>query len=191
MLYNKFSPIKLTSISHLFLSLAVDLIHQLANANFLCHVIIFYKITRCHGVTHKYEKKQKRTPFSNQSVFNEMKCRDMQGELDLVKLGDVLKRMGKYRDAETYYNRCLDQLRPDDHQNISACYYARGSLADKKGDHESSLEWFHQSLKIDMKTLQSDNPNIANTHNSIGNVYQADGDHNRALESYNKALKIF
>jgi tetratricopeptide (TPR) repeat protein len=125
------------------------------------------------------------------AVFNHMKSQDMQGELDLVILGDVLQRMGKYNEAEKYYRRCLRELPSDDYKNISICYYALGRLADSKGDYETSLKWFNKSLEIDMEFLKPDDPNIANTHNSIANIYQMNGDYNQALESYNKALTIF
>jgi tetratricopeptide (TPR) repeat protein len=124
-------------------------------------------------------------------IFNHMKSEDKHGELDLVRLGDVLQRMGKYDEAEKYYSRCLKELSPNDCQNISVCNYALGRIANNKGKYERALEYFHTSLKIDMKILQPDDPTIANTYNSIANIYQTKGDCKRALESYNKALTIF
>ena len=126
-----------------------------------------------------------------QTIFNHMKSQDRQGELDLIILGNVLRRMGKYDEAEKYYLRCLDGLSPDDKRNLSACYYALGCVDENKHSYQSGLRWFNKSLEIDKKILKSDDPNIAHTYNSMGNIYQAKGDYELALESYNEALKIF
>ncbi|CAF3550270.1 unnamed protein product [Rotaria sp. Silwood1] len=125
------------------------------------------------------------------STLNYMKSEDKQSELDLVMLGNVLQRMGRYNEAEIYYRRCLNELPSNDYQNISACYYALGRVADSKANYESSLEWFNKSLNIDMQILKQNDPCIAKTHNSIANIYQTKGNYEQALESYSKALTIF
>ncbi|CAF1234402.1 unnamed protein product [Rotaria sordida] len=125
------------------------------------------------------------------AILNHMKSENKQSKLDLIMLGDVLQRMGKYNEAEEYYRRCLNGLPSNDYHNISTCYYALGRVADSKADYESSLKWFNKSLNIDMQILKQNDPCIANTHNSIANVYLTKGNYEQALESYNKALKIF
>ncbi|CAF1274439.1 unnamed protein product [Rotaria sordida] len=125
------------------------------------------------------------------AILNHMKSENKQNKLDLIMLGDVLQRMGKYNEAEEYYRRCLNGLPSNDYHNISTCYYALGRVADSKADYESSLKWFNKSLNIDMQILKQNDPCIANTHNSIANVYLTKGNYEQALESYNKALKIF
>ncbi|CAF1270557.1 unnamed protein product [Adineta steineri] len=124
-------------------------------------------------------------------ILNHMKSQNTEENIKLIKLGDILRQMGKYDEAEKYYHRCLNKLSSDDDRNISICYYALGRLADCKGDLDQSLEWFQKSLEIDMRILKPDDPSIANTHNSMANIYQTNGDYQQALKSYNKALKIF
>jgi tetratricopeptide (TPR) repeat protein len=124
-------------------------------------------------------------------VVNYMKSQIKQGELGLVKLGDVLRDMGKYDEAEKYYRRCFSELQSDDYKNYSICYYSFGRIAESKGDYESSLKWLYKSLEIDMKIMKPDDPSIANTHNSIANIYVTMGDYKQALESYDKALTIY
>jgi tetratricopeptide (TPR) repeat protein len=124
-----------------------------------------------------------------QSLFQHMKNERGAGETDLLQFGHVLRNMGKLNDAEKYYRRYLDQLSAD-HPDISSCYHALGSVANDKGNYDSSLKWYNKSLEIDMRTLKSDHPDIASTHCGIANVHQKKGDYALALESYEKALMI-
>lgn len=123
-------------------------------------------------------------------LLNRMKSQNVEGELDLIKLGNVLQRMGKYEDADKYYCYCLDGLASNDYHNMSTCYFALGRLAENTGDYKLSLMRFEKSLELDKKVLSSDDPNIANTYNSIANIYQVTGKYKQASESYSKALKI-
>ncbi|UJR11038.1 hypothetical protein I4U23_015222 [Adineta vaga] len=149
----------------------------LYDRNGLCTI----RLTLCGDENHELKE-----------IFQTMKSEDKQIELDLIRLGSVLQRMGKYTDAERYYRRCLDDsLRSNDSHHISTCYFSLGSLEEKKGNHDASLKFFNKSLEIDKKTYQSNHPNIANTYNSIGNIYQTIGDFERALEAYSNALSIF
>jgi tetratricopeptide (TPR) repeat protein len=125
-----------------------------------------------------------------QSLFQYMKKKLGTGKTDLLQFGHVLRDMGKLDDAEKYYRRYLDQLSAD-HPDISSCYHALGSVADEKGNYDSSLKWYNKSLEINMRTLESDHPNIASTHNNIAIVHEEKGDYALALESHEKALMIW
>jgi tetratricopeptide (TPR) repeat protein len=155
-------------------------IFRIGNITYDRNRVCTIKLTLCGDSDHDLE-----------TIFNHMKIQDEQAQLDLIRLGDVLRRMGKYKDAKRYYLRCLDGLSPDDSKNISACHYALGHLAESEGDYKSSLKHFQESLRIDKKILKPDDPNIAHTYNSLGNVYQTNGEYKPALESYDKALTIF
>ncbi|CAF5228649.1 unnamed protein product, partial [Rotaria magnacalcarata] len=95
--------------------------------------------------------------------------------------------MGKFDLAEKYYRRWLSEL-PSNHPSVGVLYQRLGRVANAKGEYDTSLEWYQNSLEIDMRTHPSDHVNIGITHNSIGAVHRKKGDRGRALESYNRAV---
>jgi len=124
------------------------------------------------------------------TIFDHMKNKYGDGETSLYSFGHVLRKMGKFDEAEKYYRRLLNEL-PSDHGDIVRCYWGLGDVTDEKGDYDSSLSWHQKSLEIKIRTLKSDDPSIASSHNSIANVHWRKGDHKRALESSEKALIIW
>ena len=124
------------------------------------------------------------------TLFDHMKNKYGDGETSLYSFGHVLRKMGKFDEAEKYYRRLLNEL-PSDHGDIVRCYWGLGDVTDEKGDYDSSLSWHQKSLEIKIRTLKSDDPSIASSHNSIANVHWRKGDHKRALESSEKALIIW
>ena len=97
--------------------------------------------------------------------------------------------MGELDNAEKYFQLHVHYLSKD-HPDIPNCFYALGTVADAKGNYDSSLKWYKKSLKILMQTVKSDHPKLAASYNSIGEVHRKKGDYTRALESYEKALQI-
>ncbi|CAF3208965.1 unnamed protein product [Rotaria sp. Silwood2] len=115
-----------------------------------------------------------------------------QNETNLMTLGNVLQRMGKFDDAEIFYRRQLDELciNNDNNRLMSACYFNIGEILREKGEYDTSMIWYQKSLNIDIKTLPNGHPNIGNTYNSIGICQEKKGDFESALDSYSIALKI-
>ncbi|CAM4946155.1 unnamed protein product [Rotaria socialis] len=111
-------------------------------------------------------------------------------ETNLLSLGDVTYRMGKFDLAKKYYCRWLSEL-PSNDPSLYALYQRLGMIANAEGEYDASLEWYQKSLEMRMQTRPSDHVNIGNTHNSIGTVHRKKGDHSRALESYNQAVSLF
>ncbi|CAF4162309.1 unnamed protein product, partial [Rotaria magnacalcarata] len=123
-------------------------------------------------------------------LYDHMKNEYDREETNLLSLGGVTYRMGKFDLAEKYYRRWLSEL-PSNDPSLSAMYQRLGMVADDKGEYDTSLEWYQKSLEIDMRTHPSDHVNIGGTHNNIGGVHQKKGDRSRALESYNRAVSLF
>ncbi|CAF3562162.1 unnamed protein product [Rotaria socialis] len=111
-------------------------------------------------------------------------------ETNLMSLGYLMWKMGKFDLAEKYYRRCLSEPSSND-CSLSVLYQRLGLVANSKGDDDSSLEWYEKSLERMMKTRPSDYVNIGNAHNNIGNAHRNKGDNVRALESYNRAVSLF
>ncbi len=123
-------------------------------------------------------------------LYEHMQKKGTNGETSLLDFADVLTKMSKWDDAEKYYHRYSNES-SHNRENIDRCYSGLGSLANKKGDYDSSLKWHYKSLEIKMQTLKPDDQSIAESYNSIGNAYEKKKDYANALESYEKALKIF
>jgi tetratricopeptide (TPR) repeat protein len=123
-------------------------------------------------------------------LYDHMKNEYDREETNLLSLGDVMLKMGKFDLAEKYYRRLLSEL-PSNDPSLSDLYQRLGRVANAKGEYDTSLEWYEKSLRIDVRTRPSDHVNIGLTHNNIGNVHRKKGDHSRALESYNRAVSLF
>ena len=123
-------------------------------------------------------------------LFEYMQKKGINGETNLLDFANVLSSMSKWNDAEKYYQRYLNGS-SHNRKDIDKCYSGLGSLANKKGDYESSLKWHFKSLEIKTRTLKPDDQSIAESYNSIGNAYEKKKDYANALNSYEKALEIF
>lgn len=124
-------------------------------------------------------------------VFKSLKSEINDGEKNLLVFGEILWKMGKFNDAEKYYQRLLTELSNDDYQQISECYYALGNLAMEKTDDNTSIEWHQKSLEIKKRILQENHPSIADSYNSLADIERKKGNTTQAMELYNKALEIW
>lgn len=123
-------------------------------------------------------------------IFEYMKNEYGNGETGLLSFGRVLRQMGKFDDAEKYYQRFLNQ-RLYDRESEAQCYHLLGNIAFDKGNYDFSLEYHLKSLEIKKEQFESNDASLAYNYNSIGIVYWKKGNKERALESYDKALKIW
>ncbi|CAF1302278.1 unnamed protein product [Rotaria sordida] len=121
-------------------------------------------------------------------LFNNIKNEysGINNETSLLSFGNILYQMGKYDLAEKYFHRLLNDL-PNNHDDISKCYYSLGVLALIKNNYDLSLNWHNKSIKI----LKSNDPHLADSYNCIGCIYQKKEYFKNALEFYNKALNIW
>jgi tetratricopeptide (TPR) repeat protein len=126
-----------------------------------------------------------------QNIFKPLKTEINDGGTDLLLFGDVLWKIGKYPEAEKYYQRILSELPHDNHRAISECYYALGNISMEKNDYNSSFEWHQKSLEIKKRIVTENDPSIADSYNSMGDIERKKGNSNQALEFYNKALDIW
>jgi tetratricopeptide (TPR) repeat protein len=111
-------------------------------------------------------------------------------DTDILSFGFVLEDMGKFDEAEKYYHYVLNQLLKDQ-EDETRCYHALGEITQKKGDYDSSLKWYQQSLEKDIQMSKIDDPNMAISYNSLAVMYSKKRDFTLALESYQKALEIW
>jgi tetratricopeptide (TPR) repeat protein len=124
-------------------------------------------------------------------IFKSLKPEINDGEINLLAYGDILWKIGKFNDAEKYYQRLLTELSADDYHQISGCYYALGNLAMEKNDDNIGFEWHQKSLEIKKKILQENDPSIADSYNSLADIERKKGNSVQAMEFYNKALEIW
>ena len=123
-------------------------------------------------------------------IFDCMKHEYGEGETGLLTFGRILRQMGKFDQAEKYYQRFLSRYDAHD-QHKAQCYHLLGNIALDKGDYDSSLEYHLKSLEIKRQTLSASDASLAYSHNSIGIIHWKKGEHKRALESYRNASQIW
>ena len=111
------------------------------------------------------------------------------GETSLYSFGHVLGKMGKWNEAERYFQQYLQQL-PKDDPHVALCYHALGCVADSRGDDQTSLNCYRKCLEMSMKTDKPDQFNLTTIHNSMAVVYRKQGDSARSLEAFERALAI-
>jgi tetratricopeptide (TPR) repeat protein len=109
---------------------------------------------------------------------------------DVLSFGRVLREMGKFDSAEKFYRRLLDELLPND-SSLSLLYFSLGLVTMDKGDYDSSLQWFHKSLEIYIRTDPSDYVAISDVYIWIGVLHCNKGNNNEGLEWYNKGVALF
>lgn len=122
------------------------------------------------------------------TLFEHMNKEYYHEDLSLLSFGDVLRRMGKFDDAETYYNWYLTEL-PANHRKIADCYQSLGQVAQDKGDYKVSLEWYGKALRL--YEAQQNSAKIADTQSGMGMTYYHQYQFSPALDAFRKALVIY
>lgn len=124
------------------------------------------------------------------SLFNTIKDQYNFENMELLSLGNVLRKRCEFDQAEKFYLRILKEL-PKDHSSLADCYYGLALIFDIKGDYTSSLNWHEKSLTLKKDKIDKPDASLGYSYNSIANVYQKQGDFKQALEYYHKALEVF
>lgn len=122
-------------------------------------------------------------------IFEHMKNRYSHQTTDLLAFGHVLRGMGKFEEAENYYQQLLDR-QSTDQPELAACYHALGIIKYEMGDYAASLKWHQKALQRKLCTLSPNDASLASSYNSIGTIYERQKDYGRALRSFHKALTI-
>jgi tetratricopeptide (TPR) repeat protein len=100
-------------------------------------------------------------------------------------LGVSLFEEGKYRDAATNYQRCL-QLRPGDSTTMNNLALSLTHA----GDYTGAEPLYRRALAIDEKALGPDHPDVATDLNNLAELLRAKGDYAGAEPLYRRALAI-
>ena len=75
--------------------------------------------------------------------------------------------------------------------SIGITYNHLGSVFEKKGDYYRAIEYYEQSLSIDIELMGHQHPSTAASYNNLGNVYKKLNDHSQAKLFYNKSYTVF
>ncbi|CAF3433708.1 unnamed protein product [Rotaria socialis] len=124
-------------------------------------------------------------------IFSHMQSQSVQCEHTVLAWGNALYDMGRFDQAKIYYDRCLEELLPNDHILRSYCNYLLGLVATEKGENESALHFFSKSEDIQRNEFEPSDPSIADTLTGIARVHYNKDDYTQAFELYDKSLQIF
>ncbi|CAF1315399.1 unnamed protein product [Adineta steineri] len=104
------------------------------------------------------------------------------------RLGNLLLKIGQFNKAEELYNVLLEQTSDEGEK---ALYYNQlGFVHSNQGNYEKAIGYFEQQIKVQQKTLPSNNSYLAISYGNIGGVYDKIGDYPKALSFYEKALEL-
>ena len=91
-----------------------------------------------------------------------------------LKLGTVLKFIGRWEEADSYYRQALMLVSQMGHKHLEArCYLAIGTLARGQGDYPRALEWLEQA-RIEF-AASKESAGLSETLVEIGIVYYHQG----------------
>ena len=104
------------------------------------------------------------------------------------RLGQVLVKLGRPKQAEQVYIILLDQTNDD---NVKApIYHQLGAIKDELGEYEEALVYYNKDLQITENSLRKNDSNLVISYNNIGNVHARMGNYDEALAAYQKVLAI-
>ncbi|CAF1490203.1 unnamed protein product [Rotaria magnacalcarata] len=142
-------------------------------------IIPIIRMTWCSNYENDYKQ-----------LYDHIKNEYEREETNLLSLGQLVYRMGKFDLAEKYYCQSLREF-PSNDICRSAIYHNLGMATNSKGEYDTSLEWYSKSIGLLVTSRPSDHVRIGITYNSMGNVYRNKGDRILALELYNRAISLF
>ncbi len=108
----------------------------------------------------------------------------------LTTLGHVLCGLGKFDQAEQFYEKMLQELPPTD-PNFGTCCRGLGSIYEIRGDYDRSLKWYQKTLDFWENLLSPDHEAIGHAHISIGGIHKRTKQFEKARQSFNKALLVW
>ena len=85
-------------------------------------------------------------------------------------------------DAIAYYTEVSLGLDPTDTSIVSIAYYSRGLAYAEKGEVDSAIENYNESIQL--------NPDFADAYNNRGSAYNQKGEIDRAIADYNQAIQL-
>jgi len=112
---------------------------------------------------------------------------------NVLIIGEVYRKQGKYEEALEVYTKSLDiktriyggDVTGDNHLDVAALYNNIGTVYESLGKYEEALEMHSKSLDIKTRILGGDNhPDVAASIKNIGIVYHNKGDRAAATEMY-------
>ena len=122
-------------------------------------------------------------------VFEYMK-KTIVEETDLLSLGSIYYHMGKYFEAEHYFQNMLDSLAETD-ENLPGCYSNLGMIAYYGyGDYTKAYFNYSKALELEFQKPLLHKFTVGNIFNNLGNVLKQQGQFDAALTHYSNVLEL-
>ena len=109
------------------------------------------------------------------------------------QLGYIRADQGDYKEALSYFEKCLDMEKktlPANHPSLATSYNSIGSVYSNMGEYSKALTYYEKCLDMEKKTLPANHPSLATSYNNIGSVYDSMGEYSKALSYYEKCLDM-
>jgi len=108
-------------------------------------------------------------------------------------LGHILYLTSKFKESEVAYNQALEVATENfglEHLQTADSYGDLGTLHEKMGDHQKSLNYNLKALEIREKLLDKDHADLGYSYSNIGLIYKKRNEPGKALGYYQKAETI-
>lgn len=114
----------------------------------------------------------------------------VQDETNLLTLGSIFQKMGKFDLARLYFNKLAEQLHDDDPMRAD-CFDGLGHTADSQGEYEEALKEHKKALAIREKTgPQPNNEAVSISYINIANAYEKCEDYENAEKYIKEAMTL-
>ncbi|CAF5159639.1 unnamed protein product, partial [Rotaria sp. Silwood1] len=122
-------------------------------------------------------------------IFEYMK-NEIPKETNLLSLGNIYYHMGKYFEAERYFNKILDSLSEND-EDVAGCYSNLGMIAYcGHGDYKKAYVNYSKALELELKKPLRHKYNLGTIFNNIGNALKQQGLFEQALTQFSNIFEL-
>lgn len=111
-------------------------------------------------------------------------------ETDLMCIGNIYYHMGKYFEAEKYFQKMSSSL-PENDINLAGCYSNLGMIAYYGyGDYDKAFTHYSKALEFELKKPLRHKYTLGNIFNNLGNVLKQQGQYAEALSQFDHVFNI-
>lgn len=116
--------------------------------------------------------------------------KEIEGSTPIDRMGKLMIKMAEFNKAEEIYSKLLSKASKDEQEEIAYLKHQLGFVKKEKGDLQSALSLYMDTLEILRTRPLPDDSYVATVYHNIALVYRTLGQHNEAISYFEKTLEI-